>query len=146
MKLLEKPGKKFNTIHLNGKVYVCCLIRKKYYLLTKEEVVRQQLISYLITNRGYKVKEIYVELKYSIYNMTKIIDLIVFKNKKPFIMVECKSSDVNISSKSFYQIMKYYLILKSKYLVLTNGIKKIIFGFKNNGNDMKFFKKIPKNY
>ncbi|WDE42271.1 type I restriction enzyme HsdR N-terminal domain-containing protein [Candidatus Karelsulcia muelleri] len=136
---------KFKTIPFNGKLYVFCLIRKKYCLLTKEEVVRQQLISYLIKNRGYNVNEIYVEFKYSIHNMTNKIDIIVFKKKRPFIIVECKSNDVNISYKYFDQILKYYLIIKSKYLVLTNGIKNIIFGFQNNANDIEFFKKIPKN-
>ncbi|MGX7593051.1 type I restriction enzyme HsdR N-terminal domain-containing protein [Candidatus Karelsulcia muelleri] len=143
MNLLENPGSSVKTMHLNGKVYVCCLIRKKYYILTKEELVRQQLISYLIKNRGYKVKEIYVEFKYYLQNMKKSIDIIVFKKTRPLILIECKAS--KISYKDFDQIMKYYLIFKSKYLVITNGMKNIVFGFQKNANDIEFFKKIPKN-
>ncbi|UOQ38233.1 Type I restriction enzyme R protein N terminus [Candidatus Karelsulcia muelleri] len=127
----------------NGKMYVFCLIRKKYYLLTKEELVRQKIIYYLIKNRGYNVHEIYVEFHSTFYNIKNRIDILVLKKKRPFIMVECKSPEVKISSKSFDQIMKYYLRFKSQYLVLTNGIKNIIFEFKNNG--IEFLKKIPKN-
>ncbi|MGX7590087.1 type I restriction enzyme HsdR N-terminal domain-containing protein [Candidatus Karelsulcia muelleri] len=143
--MLEQTGNKFQTLKFNGKLYVLCLIRKKYYLLNKEEVVRQQVISYLIKNRGYNVNEIYVEFKYYIQNMTNKIDILVVKNNRPFIIVECKSNDGNLSSKYFDQIMKYYLIIKSKYLVITNGIQNIIFGFQNHATDIEFFKKIPKN-
>ncbi|WP_204097723.1 type I restriction enzyme HsdR N-terminal domain-containing protein [Candidatus Karelsulcia muelleri] len=128
----------------NGKRYVFCLIRKKYYLLTKEELVRQKIIYYLIKNRGYKVQEIYVEFNSTFYNIKNRLDILVIKKNRPFLIVECKSPEVKISSKSFDQIMKYYLRFKSQYLVLTNGIKTIIFEFKNDG--IEFLKQIPKNF
>ncbi|MGX7586389.1 type I restriction enzyme HsdR N-terminal domain-containing protein [Candidatus Karelsulcia muelleri] len=128
----------------NGKRYVFCLIRKKYYILTKEELVRQKIIYYLIKNRGYKVQEIYVEFNSTFYNIKNRLDILVIKNKRPFLIVECKSPEVNISYKSFDQIMKYYLRFKSQYLVLTNGIKTIIFEFKKDG--IEFLKQIPKNF
>ncbi len=127
----------------NGKMYVFCLIRKKYYLLTKEELVRQKIIYYLIKNRGYNVQEIYVEFNSTFSNIKYRIDILVLKKKRPFIIVECKSPEVNLSSKKYFdQIMKYYLRFKSQYLVLTNGIKNIIFEFKNNG--IKFLRQLPK--
>ncbi|MGX7576825.1 type I restriction enzyme HsdR N-terminal domain-containing protein [Candidatus Karelsulcia muelleri] len=128
----------------NGKRYVFCLIRKKYYLLTKEELVRQKIIYYLIKNRGYKVQEIYVEFNSTFYNIKNRLDILVIKKKRPFLIVECKSPEVKISSKSCDQIMKYYLRFKSQYLVLTNGMKTIIFEFKNDG--IEFLKQIPKNF
>ncbi|MGX7592638.1 type I restriction enzyme HsdR N-terminal domain-containing protein [Candidatus Karelsulcia muelleri] len=128
----------------NGKRYVFCLIRNKYYILTKEELVRQKIIYYLIKTRGYKVKEIYVEFNSTFYNIKNRLDILVIKNNRPFMIVECKSPEVKISSKSFDQIMKYYLRFKSQYLVLTNGIKIIIFEFKNDG--IEFLKQIPKNF
>ncbi|MGX7593190.1 type I restriction enzyme HsdR N-terminal domain-containing protein [Candidatus Karelsulcia muelleri] len=128
----------------NGKRYVFCLIRKKYYLLTKEELVRQKIIYYLIKTRGYKVQEIYVEFNSTFYNIKNRLDILVIKNNRPFLIVECKSPEVKISYKSFDQIMKYYLRFKSQYLVLTNGIKTIIFEFKNDG--IEFLKQIPKNF
>ncbi|MGX7591225.1 type I restriction enzyme HsdR N-terminal domain-containing protein [Candidatus Karelsulcia muelleri] len=141
--ILKKWNLKNKIQTFNGKRYVFCLIRKKYYLLTKEELVRQKIIYYLIKNRGYKVPEIYVEFNSNFYNIKNRVDILVLKNKRPFLIVECKSPEVNISYKSFDQIMKYYLRFKSQYLVLTNGIKNIIFEFKNNG--IEFLKKIPQN-
>ncbi|MGX7592225.1 type I restriction enzyme HsdR N-terminal domain-containing protein [Candidatus Karelsulcia muelleri] len=123
-------------------MYVFCLIRKKYYILTKEELVRQKIIYYLIKTRGYNVHEIYVEFHSTFSNIKYRIDILVLKNNRPFLIVECKSPEVKISSKSFDQIMKYYLRFKSQYLVLTNGIKNIILEFKNNG--IEFLKKLPK--
>ncbi|MGX7592771.1 type I restriction enzyme HsdR N-terminal domain-containing protein [Candidatus Karelsulcia muelleri] len=137
---------KMKTINLKGKVYVFCFIRKQYYLLTQEEWVRQYIIYYIINKRGYNVKDIYVELKAYRAHMTHRMDIIVFKNKRPFIIVECKSKYVNISYTSCDQLMKYYLICKSKYIVLTNGIKTIIFGVQNKGKDIEFLKDIPHNY
>ncbi|MGX7592502.1 type I restriction enzyme HsdR N-terminal domain-containing protein [Candidatus Karelsulcia muelleri] len=124
-------------------MYVFCLIRKKYYLLTKEEFVRQQIIYYLIKNRGYPVNEIYVEFHYAFSNMKTRLDIIVIKNNRPFIIVECKSPEGNISYKYFDQIMKYYLRFKSQYLVITNGMKNIIFEMKTSG--IELLKKIPTN-
>ncbi|MGX7590369.1 type I restriction enzyme HsdR N-terminal domain-containing protein [Candidatus Karelsulcia muelleri] len=141
---MKKLNIKNNLKTFNGKRYVFCLIRKKYYILTKEELVRQKIIYYIIKNRGYKVNEIYVEFNSSFYNIKNRIDILVLKNKRPFIIVECKSPEGNISYKYFDQIMKYYLRFKSQYLVITNGIKTIIFEFKNNG--IEFLKKIPKNF
>ncbi|MGX7590231.1 type I restriction enzyme HsdR N-terminal domain-containing protein [Candidatus Karelsulcia muelleri] len=137
-----KPG---NIKTFNGKRYVFCLIRNKYYLLTKEELVRQKIISYLIKNRGYNVHEIYVEFHSTFYNIKYRLDILVLKKTRPFLIVECKSPEVKISSKYFDQIMKYYLRFKTQYLVLTNGIKTIILEFQPNGNGIEFLKKIPKN-
>ncbi|MGX7592080.1 type I restriction enzyme HsdR N-terminal domain-containing protein [Candidatus Karelsulcia muelleri] len=137
-----KPG---NRKTFNGKRYVFCLIRKKYYLLTKEELVRQKIIYYLIKNRGYNVHEIYVEFNSTFSNIKYRLDILVLKKTRPFMIVECKSPEVKISSKDFDQIMKYYLRFKTQYLVLTNGIKNIILEFKPNGNGIEFLKKIPKN-
>ncbi len=106
--------------------------------------MRQKIIYYLIKNRGYKVQEIYVEFNSTFYNIKNRLDILVIKKNRPFLIVECKSPEVKISSKSFDQIMKYYLRFKSQYLVLTNGIKTIIFEFKNDG--IEFLKQIPKNF
>ncbi|MGX7593621.1 type I restriction enzyme HsdR N-terminal domain-containing protein [Candidatus Karelsulcia muelleri] len=132
----------------NGKRYVFCLIRNKYYLFTKEELVRQKIIYYLITNRGYNVHDIYVEFHSTFSNIKYRLDILVIKNNRPFIIVECKSPEIKISSKSFDQIMRYYLRFKTQYLVLTNGIKNIIFELKHNVNGtgigIEFLKQIPK--
>ncbi len=72
----------FEYKYHNNNTYIYCLIRKKYYLLTKEEYVRQHMLYYLIYNKGYNISSIFVE-KYFIFNNVKTrIDIIVYKKKK----------------------------------------------------------------
>jgi len=45
------------------------------------------------------------------------------------ILVECKSSNIKIKKEDFEQVMRYNIELKSKRIILTNGIENYYFRF-----------------
>uniref|UniRef100_UPI0032B2329F type I restriction enzyme HsdR N-terminal domain-containing protein n=1 Tax=Candidatus Karelsulcia muelleri TaxID=336810 RepID=UPI0032B2329F len=128
--------------YYNNNTYIYCIIRNKYYLFTKEEFIRQNILYHLIINKGYDISSIFVE-KYFIFNkVKKRIDIIVYNKKKPYILIECKYSCL-FSQKVFDQILKYYFFLKSNYLIITNYINNLIFKIDKKNNRILFFNKIP---
>jgi len=98
-------------------------LRRKYVALTPEEWVRQHFISFLITDKKYPASYISVERGLKINTLQKRTDIVVHdRSGKPWMIVECKSPDVEISEETFYQAGRYNIGLQVSYLVLTNGL------------------------
>jgi hypothetical protein len=99
-------------------------LRKKYFVLTPEEWVRQHFVKFLIEEKKYPVSLIALEKELTLNNRKKRTDIVIFdKQGNPDIIVECKAPRIKISQATFDQIARYNLKLKAKYLVLTNGIE-----------------------
>jgi hypothetical protein len=118
----------------NNKIYIFCIIRKNFYLLTPEEWVRQHTLHFFIFEKKYDPRSISVEVP---LQCRKRADIIVYNRESPYIIVECKSPFWRITQKNLEQIILYHMILKSSYLMLTNGLKHIFYKF--DGKNQKLF-------
>jgi hypothetical protein len=99
-------------------------LRRKYVALTPEEWVRQHFIQYLIIEKKYPASYMSVEKSLKVNTLQKRTDIVIHdKTGKPWMIVECKSPDVEISEETFYQAGRYNLKLKVTFLVLTNGLQ-----------------------
>ena len=126
----------------NNKDYIFDIIRKKYIQLTPEEWVRQNLIHFFIDYLNYPPQLLGIEKQINVFNTIKRPDIIVFDKKlKPIMIVECKNTKVKISQQTFNQTVNYYLELKPKYFILSNGINH--FCCKIENNSCNFLKEIP---
>ena len=106
-----------------NKTYIFDPIRKKWLVLNPEEWVRQHCIQLLLKTKNVPLGFIQVEKKLNVNNTEKRYDLVVFKPDHSIdLLVECKSPKVKITQKTFDQIARYNLVLKSDYLMLTNGL------------------------
>jgi type I site-specific restriction-modification system R (restriction) subunit len=91
--------------------------------LTSEEWVRQHFINYLITEKGYPQALIANEIQINLNNQKRRCDSIVYdKTISPLVIVEYKSPDVEITQAVFDQIVRYNIVLKVKYLIVSNGL------------------------
>lgn len=98
------------------------LIRKKYLVLTPEELVRQLCLSFLINQGQYPKEKINVEKGLLISGRQYRYDLLVYNSKlQPFLLVECKAPSVKLTDLTFQQISNYNRELKVPYLLITNG-------------------------
>ena len=89
-------------------------LRKKYFVLTPEEWVRQHFVQYLIDKKKYPVSLIALEKQLTINNRKKRTDILIFNaNGNPDIIVECKAPHIKISQDTFDQIARYNLKLKA---------------------------------
>tara|TARA_B100001057_G_scaffold501242_1_gene622378 strand:- start:6100 stop:6555 length:456 start_codon:yes stop_codon:yes gene_type:complete len=123
MKNLNFNEFKMNIKNKENKNFIFDIVRKKWFLLTKEEWVRQNCVHYLIHTKKYPISLISVEKKILINGLNKRYDIVVYsKYGEALILVECKSYDIKLSQNIFDQIARYNLKLKSKFLMITNGL------------------------
>ncbi len=98
------------------------IVRRKWMVLTPEELVRQAMIHYLHTQRGYPLNWMAVEKQILVNGMKKRFDILVYNtNMQPWLMVECKAPEIALSKSTFDQIARYNLTIGVTLLAVTNG-------------------------
>lgn len=103
-------------------------VRKKWLLLTPEEWVRQHLIHYLIQQKKYPVSLISIEKEIILNELKKRYDIVVYnKQLKPVLIVECKAPYIDLDTNVVEQALRYNLIIKANYLMISNGVSDITF-------------------
>ncbi len=123
MTLLNLPAFAPKLRKSNGKIYIFDTIRRKFVRLTPEEWVRQHFVNYLVLSQ-YPKNLFQVErgLKYN--QRQKRSDILVLdRDAQPFLLVECKSTRIQINRQTFEQISIYNHTIQAKYLALTNGLQ-----------------------
>lgn len=119
---LPSAGLNFQS-GVDGTVKVFDFIRKKYVTLTPEEWVRQNFTAFLVNSLGYPAGLMANEVKIVLNGTTRRCDTIVYdRNASPVMIVEYKAPSVAISQETFNQIVRYNMVLKVRFLVVTNGL------------------------
>lgn len=113
----EKPKIKTE----NNIEFIFCIVRKRWYIITPEEWVRQNFLLYLHHTLGYSLQIIAVEKQIKLAELKKRFDIVIYKNTKPFIIIECKELNVQLSDETITQVLRYNAILQAPYVVITNG-------------------------
>jgi hypothetical protein len=123
MKKLNFPVYSFRFKNSENKVAIFDEIRKKFILLTPEEWVRQHTVQFLLQDKKFPKSYINVEKLIKINDLSKRYDVVVFQpNGEIYLLIECKAPEVQITQQTFDQIARYNLVLKAKYLMVTNGL------------------------
>ena len=108
----------------NNNIKIFDSIRKKFVSLTPEEYVRQHFTNWLINYLHYPIGLIANEVKISLNSTIKRCDTIVYSNMgDPMMIIEYKAPHISINQKVFDQIVRYNMVLKTKYLVVSNGMQ-----------------------
>lgn len=145
MEKLNFPEFGIRLKNKENKCLIFDIIRKNWFLLTPEEWVRQHCIHYLIFIKHYPKSLINVEKKILVNGVPKRYDIIIFsKNGEVLLIVECKEPRIKISQSVFDQISKYNLTLKSKYLMVSNGLTHYFCSVDYLNNNCFFLTEIPK--
>jgi len=144
MEKLNLPSYNFN-IKLEGqRKLIFDSIRKKFVVLSPEEWVRQNFISYLVEAKNYPKGLIAVEKKVDVNRMPQRSDIVLYNSMAiPVMIVECKASSVKISQDTFNQIARYNMKLRVPYLVVTNGLNHYCCQIDYKTNCFKFIPEIP---
>jgi hypothetical protein len=119
------------------------IIRKRYVAFTPEEEVRQKLISILINDYHYPITRFSLEAEIKVGQTKRRYDVLVMdKELKPFMVIECKRKEVEINEEVINQITAYNLSLLAPYLLISNSITTIL--LHKQGNSYIQEKEIPK--
>lgn len=113
-------------------LYIYDVSRKKQLKLSPEEFVRQFCIYYLVENYQFPLSLIQTEQNLTVNQKSKRADIVVYKNEKPVLVVECKAMDVKLSLNVFQQISAYQSQINASFFMLTNGIEHLFFQKKND--------------
>ncbi len=144
MEKLNLPEYDFRFQRKNDKTEIFDEIRKKFLVLTPEEWVRQNLIKYLINDRGIPGGLISIEKGLEVNKLKKRTDAVVHnKAGKPIMIVECKAPSVKIKQEVFEQIARYNMSLKVPFLLVSNGHEHYCCKINFETNSFKFLKDIP---
>ena len=144
MPQLNLPKVALKTKSVEGTIQVFDVIRKKYFVLTPEEWVRQHFIHYLNNEKNYPMGLMGVE-KMVKYNALKTrADILLYTTKgKAKMIVECKAPNVKITQDTFNQIAKYNFKLKVQFLVVTNGMQHFCCKMDYEKNINCFLEEVP---
>lgn len=144
MQKLNFPTYSFRFKNSENKVSIFDEIRKKFILLTPEEWVRQHVVQFLLQDKKYPKSYINVEKLIKINDLSKRYDSVVFQpNGEIFLLIECKAPEVSISQQTFDQIARYNLVLKAKYLMVTNGLNHYFCQMDFENEKYVFLKELP---
>ena len=144
MQKLNFPTYSFRFKNSENKVSIFDEIRKKFILLTPEEWVRQHVVQFLLQDKKYPKSYINVEKLIKINDLSKRYDVVVFQpNGEIFLLIECKAPEVPISQQTFDQIARYNLVLKAKYLMVTNGLNHYFCQMDFENEKYEFLKEVP---
>jgi hypothetical protein len=118
---ISYPPHQFKIKTTTGKEIIFDECRKTWVTLSPEEWVRQNFLQYLIQVMKYPHSLIAVEREISLGDTKKRFDIVVYKDSKPWMIIECKEKNVPLSEAVITQILNYNITLQVQYLVITNG-------------------------
>lgn len=117
-------------------------VRRQWVSLTPEEWVRQNFIQFLIQVQKYPGSYLAVERKIQIGEVKKRFDILVYDQAvKPWMMIECKKTEVALDKKVLKQILNYNIAVPVPYLIITNG--HYCYGYHRTGTDLVEIEVLP---
>lgn len=141
---LNLPPVELKT-RLDGKILrVFDPLRKKYVALTPEEYVRTHFTSWLINSLHYPVSLMANEVSIDLNGMSRRCDTVVFNHDlTPLVIVEYKAPGVSITQSTFDQIVRYNMVLKARYLIVSNGLNHYCCRIDYENSTYHFISRIP---
>ena len=118
--------------------------RKKYVALTPEEYVRQHFTAWMTGSLGYPASLMSNEVSIKLNDTCRRCDTVVFRSDgTPVVIVEYKAPSVSITQGVFDQIARYNMTLRSRYLIVSNGLRHFCCEMDYENNTYRFLPYIP---
>ena len=119
---IDYPPYDFRIKKEEGRDIIFDELRKSWVQLTPEEWVRQNFLQHLLQVKKYPSTLIAVEKEIRLNELKKRFDILVYnRSHQPWMMIECKSMDVELDPKVLQQVLRYNLAVPVEYVVITNG-------------------------
>ena len=141
---LNFPEFEFKFEKRNNVIFILDQFRKNYFILTPEEWVRQNLLSYLVLVKKFPISLIGVEKQFKINKLNKRFDAVAYlKNAIPILLIECKAPSIKLNQQVFDQICRYNIALNVSFFLISNGINHICCKVKSNDHAIEYLSEIP---
>lgn len=119
-------------------------LRKRYVALTPEEWVRQHFVEYLIQAKHFTAALMANEVSLTQNGIKRRCDtLVADREGKPLVIVEYKAPEVEITQEVFDQIVRYNMVFRARYLMVSNGMVHYCCQIDYENNTYSFLRDIP---
>jgi hypothetical protein len=136
------PEPVFRTEMREGKEFIFDSIRRQWIVMTNEEWVRQNFIQWLVQAHQYPAAMIAVEKEIMLGELKKRFDILIYdKMHQPWMLVECKASDIKLDDAVFQQLLRYHISVPASFLIITNG--HYTYGWEKEGTGLKEIQQMP---
>lgn len=134
MIVISYPDPSFRVKKKDGKEFIFDPLRKKWLILTPEEWVRQNFISFLLVEKKYPASLIALEKEINLGELKKRFDILVYDSlHRPWLMVECKSMEIKLDEAVMQQVLRYTISTPVTFIIITNGIQTKAWEKNDNG-------------
>ena len=94
--------------------------------------------------RSFPAGRIGIEIQLNLNGLKKRADSVVYDQfGKPFVLIEYKAPSVKITQSVFDQIVRYNIVMKVDYLIVSNGLEHYCCKVDYQNNSVQFLKEIP---
>jgi hypothetical protein len=136
------PQPAFRFKKENETEFIFDTIRKQWLVLTDEEWIRQNFIQYLVQSLHYPAAFIAVEKEIMLGELKKRFDILIYDHHhKPWMMVECKGTAIELDESVLQQVLRYNISVPVSFLLITNGHYTV--GWEKVGINLKLIEQIP---
>lgn len=144
MQRLNLPEYQFNIKKKENTCLIFDTLRRRWVTLTPEEWVRQNFVRFLTTERQFPAALMNNEISLTQNGIKRRCDtLVADRTGAPLAIIEYKAPTVEISQKTFDQIVRYNMVLMAKFLIVSNGMKHYCCRIDYENNSYSFISDIP---
>ena len=119
-------------------------LRGKFVALTPEEWVRQNFVAYLVSHKGYPASLLANEVSITLNGTSRRCDTVLYdRHLRPLMIVEYKAPHIQLSQRTFNQVARYNIVLRVKYLTVSNGLHHYCCMLDESSGRYRFLKEIP---
>ena len=144
MQRLNLPEYQFNIKKKENTCLIFDTLRRRWVTLTPEEWVRQNFVRFLTTERQFPAALMNNEISLTQNGIKRRCDtLVADRTGAPLAIIEYKAPTVEITQKTFDQIVRYNMVLMAKFLIVSNGMKHYCCRIDYENNSYSFINDIP---
>ena len=139
---IEYPQFPFRIKKQGASEFIFDELRRAWLRLTPEEWVRQNFVQYLVQVKKYPASLIAIEKEIRLGDLRKRFDILVYdQHHQPWMMIECKEMNVEISEQVLHQILRYNVAVPVRFLIITNG--SYCLGYEKLGHSLQLIQTLP---
>ena len=144
MQRLNLPEYQFNIKKKDNGFIIFDTLRRRWVTLTPEEWVRQNFVRYLMEEKEFPKELMNNEISLTQYGINRRCDtLVADRQGEPLVIVEYKAPFISLPQKTFDQIVRYNMVLKARFLIVSNGMSHYCCKIDYEKNSYCFLKEIP---
>lgn len=139
---VKYPEPEFRMKSEGENTFIFDALRKTWLLLTEEEWVRQNFVQYLIQVAHYPSSYIALEKEIILNELKKRFDILIYnKEFQPWMLIECKARDVQLSEDVLQQVLRYNISVPVQFIIITNGVATI--GWEKTHGKLDLIESLP---